>query len=175
MKPILVFYHLFSCFMLLCSIAVQANQPACYQLPGKIVIGALEQVHLTPPDITMVARIDSGAHTSSLDARDIVVFQRDGLDWVRFVVIDRETQKTHSLERPLIRWAQIKQASSNQVQTRAVIDLEIRLAGKKQTVEFNLINRSHLAHPILVGRNVLQHGYLIDVSQKLTMPLQIAD
>lgn len=160
--------------MLLCSIAVQANQ-TCQQWAGKSVIGALELVQIMQPNITMLARIDTGAHTSSLDARDIVVFERDGLDWVRFVVVDRETQKTHLLERPLIRWAQIKQASSAQPQTRAVIDLEISLACKKQTAEFNLINRSHLAHPILVGRNVLQHGFLIDVSQKLNVPVQVAD
>lgn len=187
MKPTPIFYHLLCCFVLLSSTALQANSSventsqinnqssACPRVTGSIIIGALEQVHLMPPGIAMVARIDSGAHTSSLDARDILVFQRDGLDWVSFVVIDRLAQKTYSMERPVVRWVQIKQSSSVQPQKRAVISLAIRLADKTQNAEFTLVNRSHLAHPVLVGRNVLQQGFLIDVSQKFTVPGQVAD
>jgi hypothetical protein len=50
----------------------------------KIVIGRLEKFLIIPPGQVFHARIDTGATTSSLDARDIQIFERDGSKWILF-------------------------------------------------------------------------------------------
>ena len=53
--------------------------------PGaKIIIGAVEKVRLLPPNVVLKARIDTGAKTTSIDAQNIIPFERDGKEWVRF-------------------------------------------------------------------------------------------
>ena len=42
------------------------------------VVGAVELVHVDQLAQTFLARIDTGATTSSIDAQDIEVFERDG-------------------------------------------------------------------------------------------------
>ena len=50
----------------------------------------MEHVYISPPGILLTARIDTGATTSSIDARNIEPFERDGKRWVRFEVINPE-------------------------------------------------------------------------------------
>ena len=54
----------------------------------KKIIGAIENVRLVPPHIVLKARIDTGAKTTSIDARDITPFERNGEEWVRFVFVN---------------------------------------------------------------------------------------
>lgn len=54
----------------------------------KCIIGKIERVRLVPPNVVLKARIDTGAKTTSIDAREITPFERDGKQWVRFVIMD---------------------------------------------------------------------------------------
>lgn len=65
--------------------------PPRARVTDKQLVGAVERVHLSPPDAVFEARIDTGAESSSLDARDIREFERDGSTWVRFLLVDRDT------------------------------------------------------------------------------------
>ncbi|MFW5936983.1 MAG: RimK/LysX family protein, partial [Desulfosalsimonas sp.] len=67
----------------------------------KLLVGRIEKVRLTPPGRTFHARIDTGATTSSLDARDIETFERDGDDWVRFKIKDPESEDLYEVEKPI--------------------------------------------------------------------------
>ena len=42
-------------------------------------------------------------------------------------------------------------------------------------VEFSLTDRSDFEYPVLVGRNLLTKGYLVDVSQKNTSSLLVEE
>lgn len=115
------------------------------------------------------ARIDSGANTSSLSARDITPFERDGEDWVRFklalndddVVVDHVRDEW--IEAPVERRVRIVQASGDD--SRPVISLLLTLGPLRENVEFTLNDRSHLEYPILLGRRFLLDIALIDVAE----------
>ncbi|MBE7525980.1 ATP-dependent zinc protease [candidate division WWE3 bacterium] len=62
----------------------------------KTVLGAIENVHLDPPGLEFSARIDTGAQTSSLNALDIVEFERDGKPFVKFNLIHPESGEKSS-------------------------------------------------------------------------------
>src|SRR5690625_7632242 len=66
-------------------------------------VGGREKVLLTDLGIVHEARIETGATTSSLDARDGEVFERDGEQWVRVKIINPESDEPVELERKRVR------------------------------------------------------------------------
>jgi hypothetical protein len=143
------------------------------QVDDKQVIGGVEKVLLSPPGQLFEARIDTGAESASLDARNIQEFERDGNRWVRFSIVDRETDELIEIERRVVRYVRILQSLSDQPERRPVVRLRITLGDHSQTAEFTLSDRSHLSYSVLIGRNVLQDLMLVDVSRKHIAPPEI--
>ena len=138
------------------------------------VIGAVELAVLLPQRVIMQARIDTGATTSSLDARNVQRFERDGQRWVRFEVVDRENEKTHTIETPQTRVVRIKQYSGA-FEERSVAKLSISLGGVVFNREFSLADRSGYDFPLLIGRNLLDGQAIVDVAQSNTLKVVLGD
>ena len=60
---------------------------------AKQIVGRIEKVKICPENILFKAKLDTGADHSSLDAANIVEFERDGEKWVRFKVVNFRGQK----------------------------------------------------------------------------------
>ena len=121
--------------------------------PNKQIIGEVENVYLQPPGVILKARIDTGATTSSLNALNIQLFERDGEEWVRFDLPGPDDENATTLERPLVREVVIIQSDSHQGEERPVVEMELRIGTVVQMTEFTLSDRTHLEFPVLVGRN----------------------
>jgi hypothetical protein len=137
---------------------------------GKLVVGAVEKVLITPPGEILSARIDTGAVTSSLDASDIELFERNGHDWVRFLIIDPKTNKEYTLERRIKRNVKIIQAVTDDVERRPVVELVVTIGNTTQRAEFTLSDRKHMEYPVLIGRNILMDMMVVDVSRSHIVP-----
>ena len=135
----------------------------------KMVVGAVEQIRLTPPGITLTARVDSGADSSSLSAANMVFLERDGEDWVRFELFAGE--EMHTLERRVLRFVRVFQQSDAEGVRRPVVRFRIQLGNIIGLFEFNLSDRRHLDHPVILGRNLLVDLVVVDVAQKFAQPL----
>lgn len=141
-------------------------------IKDKLIVGRVEKVHIYPSDLVMNARIDTGAETSSIDARDITEFERDGKNWVRFTLVDRKTNASHVIERKVVRTVKILQSSQEEgYEKRVVITLKISIGDKTELSEFTLTNREHMTYPVLIGRNALLDLMIVDVSKKYIAPL----
>ena len=147
--------------------------PAVIASGDMLLVGELEQVWLQNLQLALPARIDTGAETASLDARNIEIFERDGRRWVRFEILHPETGEPLPMERRLKRMVSILQASSAQPERRPVIKLDLTIGHISQTAEFTLSDRSHLDYQVLIGRNILQDVMVVDVSKKNIAPLQM--
>lgn len=147
-----------------------ANEDGYIYVGDKLLVGEIETVHIDPSDIKMLARIDSGATTSSLDARNITPFERDGKDWVRFDLVNRQNDDVKTLERPLVRNARIIQSNSEEPERRPVVLMNLTLGDISQMVEFTLSDREHLSYAVLIGRNVMKDIILVDVGKKDIAP-----
>ena len=150
----------------------RSNGTPCTDLT---IIGQLEVIHLQPPGRNLVARVDTGANTSSLDARDIEMFESDGEDYVRFklpktILADGQKQQ---YERPVSRFVRIIQAGKKD-ERRAVIELKIQLGTVERMAEFTLTNREHLTYRALIGRNILRDFFAVDVANKFLISDQDA-
>lgn len=141
----------------------------------KTVYGVNEKVLLEDFDVSVEAKLDTGAQTASLSARDIELIERDGKPWVRFrLAIDGVPDKR--VERPVVRTSRIKRRSgdidpqSDQTYTaRPVIELALCMGKNRRTVEVNLTDRSRFKYPLLLGTSALESfSALIDPSEKFT-------
>jgi hypothetical protein len=139
-------------------------------LAGKQLVGRREAVWIEDLQLALPARIDTGAETASLDARNIAEFERDGNAWVRFEMVHPQGDEPLTLERPVARVVRILQSTSEEAERRLVIELGIVLGDVRQLAEFTLSNRSHLDFQVLVGRNILQDLMIVDVGQSNIAP-----
>lgn len=137
----------------------------------KIILGRTEWIWLEAVNRVFRARVDSGATTSSLSAHHIVEFERDGKKWIRFnMVPDDDVDDSYEVEAPLVRFARIRQASSEEIDRRPVVEMTIRIGEFTDTAEFTLTDRSSMTYPILLGREFLRDIALIDVAKSYLQP-----
>jgi len=137
-------------------------------LGRKEIIGSIEWLFMDPPGRNYRARVDSGAETSSLSARDVVEFERDGDDWVRFTFDHGGTDEPVELEVPVKRVVMIRTESSEETERRVVIELDVRLGDQLQTTEFTLSDRRTMTYPMSLGRAFLMDLYVVDVARSYT-------
>ncbi len=135
----------------------------------KMVVGELEYIWIDPPGIGLISRIDTGTASNSLDAADIVEFERDGDNWVRFTLAATgETSEGASkaaatpIERKVVR--------TMRTSRRPVIKLRVRIGDVRDTYEFALNERADSKRPVLLGRNFLKDVALVDVGRQFVQP-----
>lgn len=132
---------------------------------GKVIAGWLEKVHFAAADRHEVkAKLDSGAKTSSVNARNVEGFERDGRPWVRFeLVLPDADDRTRvvAMERPVTRYVRIKEHDGNH-DRRAVVELEFCFVGRWHKAQFSLVDRSEFNYPVLLGRRFLAGIAVID-------------
>jgi len=126
----------------------------------KELVGWIEKVRLTPGNITLDAKLDTGADNCSLNAENIKKFKRDGQPWVRFDIRNR-LRETTSIELPVHKKTRIKRVKGKS-QVRPVVRLGLCLAGKFSEVDVNLADRSNFSYPLLVGRSFLSAHVVLD-------------
>lgn len=131
------------------------------------VFGWVENATLHPWGTEVKAKLDSGALTSSLDARDIEMFEKDGEEWVRFrlKLEDEESGEVFSdeLERPLYRELRVRGAGGKD--ERPVVLLNVCMGDKIYEEQFSLRNREDMNYPLLLGRRTISHLGLLDVRE----------
>jgi hypothetical protein len=125
------------------------------------IVGWVENAILVGPETRMKAKLDTGAETSSLDARIIKKFRKDGKRWVRFRITDRQTGKEHIVVRERVRTIGVIQ-HEGRAQTRPVVLMDVCIAGRLLATEVSLIDRSEFNYPLLLGRNTLKSFALVD-------------
>jgi hypothetical protein len=131
------------------------------------IVGWIERVRLGTEGVVMLAKLDTGADTSSLHAKDIRWFSRDGADWVAFDVLGEDGRKVR-FERRVERMVRIRRPGA-EVQRRATILLGVCLGKVYRLTEVNLTDRSGMSHELLVGRRFLAPGFAVDSARTNTV------
>lgn len=137
------------------------------------LFGWVEKSTLEPWGVEVKAKLDSGALTSSLDARDIERFDKEGEEWVRFrlKLEDEANGETFSewLELPLYRSLKLRGAGG--VDRRPVVLMKICMGDTVYEEQFSLRDRGDMNYPLLLGRRTIGHLGLLDVRETfLTEP-----
>ncbi|MCW5617823.1 MAG: RimK/LysX family protein [Nitrosomonas sp.] len=133
------------------------------------ILGGLEYIYLDPPGIVLSARIDTGAQTSSLNALDMVEFERDSKPFVKFNIVDPNTGEKIELTRRVRGHTKIKKHMTES-QRRPIVSLRVKLGELDEHISFTLIDRSKFQQQALIGRNFLRDLAIVDVSKEYTVP-----
>ena len=130
---------------------------------GKMLFGGEEYVYVQEANATLAARVDTGATVSSIAATNISRFESDGVKKVRFTI--EFNDRTIDVEAPFVRVTRVRQSSSSGFSYRIVVGLNIKIADYSVYTEFNLMDRSHMDFPMLLGRSLLTDIAAVDVSR----------
>lgn len=149
------------------AIAHESREPM-KATPSAAVFGWLEKVTLSPWGVTVKAKLDSGALTSSMHASNVETLTRDGRAWVRFTVdvIDQQSgEKVEKVfEKPLYRKVRVRGAGG--AEGRPVVMMHLCIGGQTYEEQFTLNDRSDMLYPVLLGRRTIAHLGLLDVNRK---------
>ncbi|NNE06597.1 MAG: ATP-dependent zinc protease [Xanthomonadales bacterium] len=124
------------------------------------ILGWVENAYLIEPDFELKAKLDTGALTSSLDARIIKKFRQYGKRWVRFAVRNPDTGEETVLVRERERTIGIVQHEGDN-EIRPTVKMAVCIAGIEQLIEVSLVNRSRFKYPLLLGRRTLENIAII--------------
>jgi hypothetical protein len=108
---------------------------------ARVIVGFYEDVLIEGNLVR--AKIDTGASSSSID---VVLADMLGLG----PVVSRTTI-----------------VSSHGRGVRPVVKADIEINGKKLNASFNIALRRHLRYPLLIGKNILRKGFIIDPKKRL--------
>jgi hypothetical protein len=133
----------------------------------KRIVGWVEIVSIYPGNLKIKAKLDTGARNSSLNAKDLEQFQRDGQTWVRFNLLNFKN-RVETFEAKVIRTAKIKQIGQ-EADKREVIKLGICVGNTYKEVEVNLEDRSGFNYQMLIGRSYLRESFIIDPELGFTL------
>lgn len=124
---------------------------------AQTIIGKSDYIDLPTLNIKNIkAKIDTGAKTSSLHAKNIESY--DGKN-----VIFELYENKYTL--PISRIVLVK--SSNGIsERRYAIKTKIIIFDRIEELEFTLTNREKMSFPVLLGRNFLKKGFLVDVTKE---------
>lgn len=151
------------------SLAALLGAPALPANAEPRIYGWVENGLLLPENLPVKAKLDTGAQTSSLDAKDLRRFERDGEPWVRFTVEVKEQGKNRrvTFERKVVRDVKVRGAGGEE--RRPVVLMSICIGERRYDEQFSLNNRSKMIYPVLIGRRTLEQMGVVDVSRTYTV------
>ncbi|WP_373681015.1 retropepsin-like aspartic peptidase RloA3 [Halomonas sp. LBP4] len=144
-----------------------SQAPADENPADEKVFGWVEKATLEPWGVEVKAKLDSGALTSSLDAREVERFEREGEEWVRFrlELEDEVTGElfTHEMELPVYRSIRLRGAGGTD--RRPVVLMKVCMGDTVYEEQFSLRDREEMHYPLLLGRRTIGHLGFLDVRE----------
>lgn len=150
------------CCMLGLATAAQAREKTT---SGQRVYGWIEKGVVMPAQAVVKMKLDTGALTSSMHARDIELYTIHGDDdGVRFT-LELEDERSGKLVKKRMdleveRYLKVRGAGGQD--RRPVVNLDICIGDHVFQEQFSLRDRSNMIYPVLLGRRVLQKIGLVD-------------
>lgn len=126
-------------------------------------IGMAEDVILLPWGVRLPARVDTGAATTSLDARELTII--DG------TVAEFKLPEKYGglqLRLPIVDWKTVRSAEKRE--KRPVVEMDCCIGPKQLRVRVNLNDRSMVKYPMIIGRNVLKENFVVDCMKSNCLP-----
>ena len=111
----------------------------------KTIIGFKEYVTILGKNKTrrVIARIDTGATKSSID---VWLAESLGLG-------------------PVVMYKSVRSATGRSI--RGMILVRVKIKDRTFKVFFTLADRKHMNYQVLIGRNILKRGFIVDSARKL--------
>ena len=134
--------------------------------PREVRIGWCEKALL--PEFTsktIDAKIDTGAKISSIHALDINEYEKGRAAWVSFFTYPlQHMDEPEVFCRAPVTDKRVIKSSNGKSENRFVVRTTLKLAGKTLPIDLTLSDRSSMEFRLLLGRDALHSGFLVDPS-----------
>lgn len=129
-----------------------------------VVAGWREWVALPGCGVPWVkAKLDTGARSSAIHAFDVSEVVRDGETWVRFSIHPwQRSSEDSAVVEALLLDRRVVRSSSGHAAERYVVEMDVTLMGRTLTTEMTLSNRDQMGFRLLIGRQALRQGFVVD-------------
>ena len=125
------------------------------------IYGYVEKATLVDKNLTLSAKLDTGAKSASLNATNITEIEVNGVPYLRYTVPTKEGD--YIFESKYIGKVKIKVRASeinpgllkSTPMRRPVVLLNIKLGDKVRAIHVNLTNRKRFLYPLLLGRDAI--------------------
>ncbi len=125
------------------------------------IYGYVEKATLLDKNLSLSAKLDTGAKSSSLNATNITPITKQGIPYIRFTVPTKDG-RSYIFEAEYIGKVKIKVRSQEHSEEapaepirRPVVLLNIQLGNRVRAVQVNLTNRKRFLYPLLLGRDAI--------------------
>ncbi|MDP3562301.1 MAG: RimK/LysX family protein [Legionellaceae bacterium] len=142
----------------------------------KTTYGFIEKATLVDNDLTLSAKLDTGAKSASLNAMKINEITEHGKPYLSFIVPSKEGDVLFKCE--YVGKVHIKVRSGEmQIDSllkrtikRPVVLMKIKLDDKERMIRVNLTNRKRFIYPLLLGREaIIAFDGIVDPNVKYTI------
>ncbi|RAP37496.1 hypothetical protein B1207_04800 [Legionella quinlivanii] len=125
----------------------------------KIVYGYVEKALLVDKNLTVSAKLDTGAKSASLSAINIQPIIKDGKQYLQFTVPSKQGNVDFIAEylgkvRIKVRAGEHLAGKLEPIR-RPVVLMRIRMGNVEQQIPVNLTNRKRFIYPLLLGRDAI--------------------
>ncbi len=146
--------------------------------PTPVIFGSVEYATFVVKGYTVKAKMDTGAKTSSLDARNIHLYRKNGEQWVTFSVRPQAGKPPLIVKRKVIDFVKIlkrapsrKDRKQREFNRRPVVKMTVCIGTHKHVIKVNLTDRNQFVYPLLLGRSAIkQFGAMINPSKTFLQP-----
>ncbi len=133
----------------------------------KLLIGRREKIDLLKLKLkNLDAKVDTGAYTSSLHCHNIKVIEKDGIEYLKFYLLDPSHPQ---YEKKVFKFSNFKykkvKSSNGKSENRYIIKTLLRIYDIDIETEFSLSDRSSMKYPVLLGRKFIKKGFVVDVTK----------
>lgn len=131
------------------------------------IVGWREWVSLPEAGVPWIkAKLDTGARTSSLHAFDLEEVTRGDATVVRFGIHPwQDTGEDAVVVECPIHDRRSVRSSSGHAEERIVVLMDVVLRGRTVRTEVTLTNRDEMGFRMLIGRQALRHGFVVDAAR----------
>lgn len=142
----------------------------------KTLYGYVEKVSFPGKNLTLSAKLDTGAKSASLHAIDISEIEIKGVPHLRFKVPSPNGDVIFECE--YIGKVKIKsrtgEMATKQVMRRPLVLMHMQLGEKTRAIQVNLTNRKRFIYPLLLGREAIKDfDGVVDPAATFTAKLAI--
>jgi hypothetical protein len=143
----------------------------------KKTYGYIEKVTLVEQNLTLSAKLDTGAKSASLNATNIKHVDVAGVQYLKFTVPGKDKDTVFQCEyvgRVNIKMRSLEAKISNVLHhsiSRPVVLMRVKIGSEERIIRVNLTNRKHFMYPILLGRDaIIAFNGIVDPNSKYNLP-----
>ena len=141
-------------------------------------LGWREWARLPGIDVPAIrAKVDTGARSSALNARDIEPFDHDdGRRWVRFTLRLGRDRCDDIVRAAPVTDRRVVKDSGGHAEERFVIETDLGVGTRPQTwpIEITLANRSGMGFAMLLGRTAIRRRFVVDAARSFVAGIPLA-